>query len=91
MGMKVVFVTTREMLGSIQDTFDTGSSSAEVASRYTGCDLLILDDIGKESSSDWSLSTLFDVVNSRYSDLKPTIFTSQYNCITRRDLISVCV
>ena len=77
-GRRVVMVTTRGLLRSVQDTFDTGGSTADALGCYMGCDLLILDDIGKESSSDWSLGTMFDVVNERYANLRPTVFTSQY-------------
>ena len=40
--------------------------------------MLVLDDLGKESSSRWSLKTLFTIVNSRYEGMRPTVITSQY-------------
>ena len=77
-GRRAVVVTSRKLLQSIQDTFDKDGSAADAMKRYTECDLLVIDDIGKESSSDWSLGTMFDVINERYSELRPTVFTSQY-------------
>ena len=41
-------------------------------------DLLILDDIGAEKPSEWVQETLFILVNYRYEQMLPTIFTS--NC-----------
>jgi len=38
--------------------------------------LLILDDIGSEKLSDWVLETFYSIVNKRYEDMIPTIFTS---------------
>lgn len=46
--------------------------------RYTGCDLLILDDLGKEYGNSWVLTTIFQVVNVRYEDMRPIVVTSQY-------------
>ncbi len=43
---------------------------------YYDCDLLIIDDLGAEKRSDWSDSELFDLIDSRYTNELPTIFTS---------------
>ena len=40
--------------------------------------LLVLDDIGAERSSEWVQETLFVLLNYRYEELLPTIFTT--NC-----------
>ena len=41
-------------------------------------DLLVLDDLGAEKTSDWVEETLSLIVNTRYSERRPTIFTSNY-------------
>ena len=46
---------------------------------YKRVDLLIIDDLGKEQCSDWSMSTLYSILNDRYEDMKPTIVTTNYN------------
>lgn len=40
---------------------------------------LIVDDIGVEKPSKWTLQTLFDIVNFRYSNNLQTIFTSNFS------------
>lgn len=40
---------------------------------------LIIDDIGAEKPSQWTLQTLFDIVNFRYSNNLQTIFTSNFS------------
>lgn len=77
-GYSVVVTTTLEMLDSIQDTYGTGAKSAEGVGRYGRCDLLVLDDLGKEGANSWAMTTLFQVVNRRYEEMLPTIATSQY-------------
>ena len=41
--------------------------------------ILFLDDIGKEKPSDWVREQLYILINSRYENLLPTIFTSNCN------------
>lgn len=54
-------------------------NEAEVVARWIGVDLLILDDLGKGVPSEWAAEKLFEIVNKRWSNKKPTIITSQYS------------
>ena len=40
--------------------------------------LLVLDDLGKQSSSDYASEQIFSLIDYRYSNLLPTIVTSNY-------------
>jgi DNA replication protein DnaC len=40
--------------------------------------LLVLDDVGKEKTSEWVEETMTFIVNSRYNNRLTTIFTSNY-------------
>ena len=42
------------------------------------CDVLVLDDLGKEDATEWSVGTVFSVLDARYEDMRPTIVTSNY-------------
>jgi DNA replication protein DnaC len=42
-------------------------------------DLLVLDDLGAEKTSEWVEETLNLIVNSRYSEKRVTVFTSNYD------------
>lgn len=77
-GASVVMTTTLDMLDSIQATYGRGAGQAGGVGRFAGCDLLILDDLGKENGSSWALTTIFQVVNARYQDMRPIVATSQY-------------
>jgi hypothetical protein len=46
--------------------------------REKAADLLILDDLGAERVTLWTLEQLYDVVNTRYEHQLPTIFTSNH-------------
>lgn len=75
-GYSVAFVTSLAMLDAIRASYD-GKDSAGVG-KFSSVDLLVIDDLGKENANSWALTTLFQVLNSRYENLLPTIFTSQY-------------
>lgn len=42
-------------------------------------DLLILDDIGSERETDWTKERLLIIVDGRLNNLKPTVFTTNYD------------
>jgi len=76
----VICKTSSDLLLDIKKTFDSGENSeAQVLNIYKSVDLLIIDDLGKEQCSDWSMSTLYSIMNDRYEDMKPTIITTNYN------------
>lgn len=77
-GYRVRVTTTLAMLDAIHDGYEAGARGASALGAWTCCDLLVLDDLGKENANSWAMTTLFQVVNERYEALLPTIFTSQY-------------
>lgn len=79
-GIPVICKTASDLLMDIKRTFDDSSvNEAQVLDIYKRVDLLIIDDLGKEQCSDWSMSTLYSILNDRYEDMKPTIVTTNYN------------
>ena len=79
-GIPVICKTSSDLLLDIKDSFDgEGARESDVLDIYKRVDLLIIDDLGKERCSDWSMSTLYSILNDRYEDMKPTIVTTNYN------------
>lgn len=79
-GVPVICKTSSDLLLDIKKTFDSGETrEAQILDVYKQVDLLIIDDLGKEQCSDWSMSTLYSILNDRYEDMKPTIVTTNYN------------
>lgn len=74
----VIFVSVPELLQQIRNTFRGAESEASIMYGLTECDLLILDDIGAEKTTDWTTEKLYTVIDSRYRNIKPIIFTT--NC-----------
>lgn len=77
-GARAFFFETRELLRIVRDTYNRSveETEMEILKPLLGADLLVLDDLGAERTSDWVQETLGLVVNTRYNDRKPTIFTS---------------
>lgn len=76
-GARAYFYETRELLKLVRETFAmAGESELDVLRPVLDADLLVLDDLGAEKTSEWVQETLGLVVNTRYSERRPTIFTT---------------
>jgi DNA replication protein DnaC len=78
-----LFYDTRDLLRLIRSTYDPVNQTAEmdVLRPVMRADLLVLDDLGAEKTSEWVEETLNLIVNARYSEKRTTIFTSNYKDI----------
>lgn len=77
----VQFARCVSLFDEIKRSFNAGT---DALAPYRTCGVLVLDDLGKQASTPWSLERLFDLVDDRYARCLPTITTSNYN---PRDLI----
>lgn len=74
----VRFATGSGILQEIRATYGGRSDSEEaVIARYAAPRVLVVDDIGKEQATDWSLSRLFAIIDRRHSRGKLTVYTCQ--------------
>lgn len=76
----VVFLSVPELLQKIRSTFrNTRETEAEIMIAIRRCDLLVLDDIGTEKMSDWVMDVIFRIIDGRYKNKKPIIYTTNYD------------
>lgn len=76
-GARAYFYETGELLKMLRDSYgDNDVSEAEVLKPVLEADLLVLDDLGVEKPSEWVQEMLGHLVNIRYSEKRPTIFTT---------------
>jgi DNA replication protein DnaC len=82
-GARGVFYDTRELLRVIRSTYDPSirTTELEVLRPVMSADLLVLDDLGAEKTSEWVDETMNLIVNTRYNERRLTIFTSNYQDI----------
>ncbi len=77
-GYDVMYVTSVGMLGDFEDK-QFGSRDAERTERYYSSDLLIIDDLGTEMVNQFTVSYLYDVINSRINNKKCTIINTNFS------------
>ena len=82
-----LYFDTRTLLSTIRSSYNpvTRTSEADVLSRVMKAELLVLDDLGAERPTDWVEETMNQIVNTRYNDRRPTIFTSNYEDVPDTD------
>ena len=92
-GIRGVYYDTRSLLSTIRSTYNpvTRASEAEVLDEVMGAELLILDDLGAERLTDWVEETMHLVVNTRYNERRPTLFTTNYEDVSEQEMDSLCV
>jgi DNA replication protein DnaC len=77
---RALFYATRDLLRVIRSTYDpvVRTTEIEVLRPVMSADLLVLDDLGAEKTSEWVEETLNLIVNTRYNERRVTVFTSNY-------------
>ena len=72
-GYTVMYSSSQSLFSKIEQARFTDE---DVISDILNCDLFILDDLGAESMTNYSLSVLYNIVNTRMISKKPCIYTS---------------
>ena len=77
-GFSVIYGSMPELLRIIEREF-FGRSDKDTLAALSGCDLLILDDLGAEMSKDLYTSTIYEIINNRICRGLPMIVSTNYN------------
>lgn len=77
-GMTAVYRTVSGLLQFIKGSYSDKSdyTEAQAFASLVDPDLLIIDEVGATKPSEFELATLFNVINGRYEDQRPTIVIS---------------
>lgn len=75
-GQSVVFGTMPSLLSRVRDTYSNRDSESEIIGLYQRCDLLVIDDFGKERVTDWVEDRVYEIINTRYERCLPLIMTT---------------
>ncbi len=81
-GIPVRFYNTGDFLEKLRDEFDNAGRADDEKGLFRDTmdfeGILFFDDIGAEKTSEWSRERLYLIINKKYEDMMPIIFTS--NC-----------
>ncbi len=78
-GFDVVYVTAQKLFDDFEsEKFSRNYSDTrgELTDKYFDCDLLIIDDLGTEMSTQFTVSCLYNLVNTRINTEKPMIINT---------------
>jgi DNA replication protein DnaC len=75
-GILVCWWNVTSLYLAIQRTFRNDYIGPDILEDCTRAGLLILDDMGAEKPSEWTMATMYDIINSRIENVLPTIITS---------------
>lgn len=79
-GVECLFCDFRELLKTIQDSYNAVAQSTEmqVLAPVLETEVLLLDDLGASKPSAWVLETVGHILNTRYNDKRVTLITTNY-------------
>ena len=79
-GFDVFYVTANSMISDYESqrfgNSSTGSETGSSIDRYVTCDLLILDDLGAEIINQFTTSVLYELINKRINESRPTVINT---------------
>ena len=80
-GRSVVYETAQEAFGAFEEQkfsrdAETYAAASEKVKRILNCDLLILDDLGTELTTNFTQSALYNIVNTRLTAGRKTIIST---------------
>jgi len=75
------FINLSEFFLELREIFRDKSTKTEteIINKYTDVPLLIIDDLGSEKTSEYTITTLYIIINKRLNEIKPTIITTNYS------------
>jgi DNA replication protein DnaC len=76
-GFSVIYGSVPELLRML-DNEQFGRSQGDTMSLLTGCELLILDDLGAENSTERNVSQLYEIINARLNRRLPMIISTNF-------------
>jgi DNA replication protein DnaC len=83
-GRSVAIYSLPRLLNEIRETHRPDRSHVDLLDRLTEVDLLHVDDVGAERTTDWVLEELYSIVNARYEDSRSMVITTN---ILERDAL----
>lgn len=75
-GYRVIYDTAHNILSSLEREKFSYSNTGERENEILDCDLLIIDDLGSEFSSQFTVASVYNIVNTRINRSKPVIIST---------------
>lgn len=78
LGMSTRYATVMRAIRRVKDSWrdESDESEKQVLADYGDCDLLVLDELGIQTGSQFEQNILFDLLNRRYEYRRPSVLVS---------------
>lgn len=73
------FITMSGIMDMVRGGITSNTGVAPVIDRMSEYDLLVIDDLGKERPTEWTMEVLFRIIDNRMNGNRPTIITTNYS------------
>ena len=85
------YISAREYTRLLRGTYSQNSTQTEsdIIKRFVGYSILVIDEIGKQFATENERYAIFDIINLRYNEMKPTILISNMNLKDVEDFLGV--
>ena len=76
-GFDVLYVSALDLFSAFEaERFGNGGSQLPLIDRFYRCDLLLIDDLGTEVSNQFTVSCLYNIINTRLNTRRPTVIST---------------
>ena len=75
-GFGVIYDSAQNLFNKIEKEHFSYSGSSEIIDAVLSCDLLVIDDLGTEFITPFTVSQFYNIINSRINSGLPTIINS---------------
>lgn len=72
----VIIISSIALLGKYKKAYMDKQAEVTITNNLQQADLLIIDDLGAENDTAWVKEKIYEIIDSRYRDSKPTIITT---------------
>ena len=75
-GRTVAIYSLPRLLNLLRESIDSEAGMLDLFDRLTAVDLLHIDDLGAEKTTEWVLEQLYSIVNARYEEQRAIVVTT---------------
>ena len=86
-GYGVIYSSAQNLLNNLEKE-KFGSSEDGILNDVLECDLLIIDDLGTEFSTSFTVATVYNIINTRINTGKPVIINTNLSLSAMQDIYS---
>ena len=88
-GYSGAYTRVVELARAVKETYARGAARTErdVYEQFARPDLLVIDEVGRQRDTDTERLVLFEVINSRYEEGKPTLLSTNLSLQQLRDYL----